>query len=45
MYAFSQDNLYAIGALTQDDDVQGLPRCGDTNRDLLGIHAIFPLLP
>jgi hypothetical protein len=43
MNAFSQDNLYAIGALGQDDDVECLPRCGDANLDLLGVHTMVSL--
>jgi len=45
MNPFTQDNLYAIGVLTQDNHVKGLPRCGDSNRDLLGVHTMVSASP
>jgi len=37
---FTEDNLYHVDALAQDDNVQRLSRCGYANRNLFVVHTI-----
>ncbi|HEY6281559.1 MAG TPA: hypothetical protein VIW72_07205 [Burkholderiales bacterium] len=38
MYTFTEHNLYAVGSLAEDHNVQGLPSFRYTHGNLLCVH-------
>ena len=42
--ALTENNFYRFNAFAQDDDLEGLSRCGDANLDFLVVHSILGTL-